>query len=40
MMLTRDLFREFLRTWPWVLLGLLLLSEGLTRIHLMQGVLS
>ena len=38
--LMRDSLREFLRTWPWVLLALLLLSEGLTRIHLMQGVLS
>ena len=36
----RDFLRDFLRTWPWVLAGLLLLSEGLTRIHLMQGVLS
>ena len=37
----RDLLREFLRTWPWVLFCLLLLSAGLTGIHyLLQGVLS
>ena len=35
----RDLLREVLRTWAWVLFGLLLLSAGLTVIHLLVGVL-